>query len=187
MRVFIAIGLPLAIRNKLAEIQDQLSLILPKIAWVAAPNLHLSLKFLGEITNAQLCNTQQIIQQRVKSSLAFEIKLETLGYFPNSQQPRIIWIGTHQPPVELSQLVNQIETDLYTLGLAKEKRTFQAHISLGRIKNHLGDRIWRENLKNINNTLSDAHLKFKVTGITLFQSQLGRQGATYSILKELNF
>ena len=159
MRTFIAIELPLDIKNALAKIQDKLKTTLPKISWVKPINLHLSLKFLGEISLKQLGDTQQIIAEIIKTTLSFEINLETLGVFPNYQTARIIWIGTNQPPRELKQLVEQLETKLLKIGLPKEQHSFRAHITLGRIKNPLIFSELEKTIEKIQNDLLDTNLK----------------------------
>ena len=202
MRAFIAIELPLDIKNTLSKIQDKLKTTLPNtqrrllsryfnhnsdavecISWVKPANLHLSLKFLGEISLKQLKCTQQIIAEIIKTTLPFEIKLETLDVFPNYQQARIIWIGTNQVPLKLKQLVDQLETKLLEIGLPEKQHPFRAHITLGRIKNTLISSDFERGLDKVKNDCRDANLKFNTSGITLFQSVLGPSGPTYSILK----
>jgi RNA 2',3'-cyclic 3'-phosphodiesterase len=183
MRAFIAIELPENIKNDLTKIQDKLKISLPKINWVKPANLHLSLKFLGEISSSQLEPIVQVMTEIIKTTPPFEIKLETLSVFPNYRAARIIWIGINQPPPELKQLADQLETKLLKIGLPEEKRPFQAHITLGRIKNPLIPEDLEKGLDKIRNDC----LEFKIRGITLFQSLLGPGGPTYSILKEAAF
>jgi len=187
MRAFIALELPLDIKDALAKIQDKLGSTLPKISWVKPINQHLSLKFLGEISLKQLESTQQIIVEIVKTTLPFEIKLETLGVFPHYRQARIIWIGTNQAPDQLKQLADQLEKKFLESGIPKEQRPFQAHITLGRIKCPLLPADLEKTLNKLKNEISDMNLKFNARGITLFQSRLGPGGPTYSILKEVAF
>jgi len=187
MRAFIAIELPLDIKNSLAKIQDKLKTSLPKISWVKPINLHLSLKFLGEISLSQLEEIRQIIAEIIKPTAGFEIKLETLGVFPNQRAARIIWIGTNQPPAQLIQFVEQLEKKLLASRIPKEQRAFQAHITLGRIKHPLNHSDLEKTLNKLQDEISDMNLELNVRGITLFQSVLGPGGPTYTILKEATF
>lgn len=187
MRTFIAIELPLNIKNSLAKIQDKLKPTLPKINWVKFSNLHLSLKFLGDISLKQLKRTQLIITEIIKTASPFEIKLEALGVFPNYQRARIIWIGTNRPPYELKRLVAQLETKLLKIILLEKQHPFRAHITLGRIKNTPISSNLEKGLNKIGDDLLDMSLKFNIQGITLFQSRLGPYGPTYTILKEATF
>jgi len=187
MRAFIAIKLPPEINASLIKLQHELKLTLPKISWVKPANLHLTLKFLGEISTEQLACAAQKIPEIIKGFSPFEIKLETLGVFPDLSRGRIIWIGSQTPDPELKRLVGEIEKELSKIGLPKERHSFQAHISLGRIKQPLNPLDLECCLKKVWNDCATLDLKFSAAGITLFKSQLNRQGADYSILQELNF
>ncbi|MFH0917962.1 MAG: RNA 2',3'-cyclic phosphodiesterase [Candidatus Omnitrophota bacterium] len=187
MRAFIAIKLPLDIQTALVKIQDKLKTALPKINWVAPANLHLSLKFLGEISLEQLKDTQQIIAEIIKTTHSFQIRLETLGVFPNCRLARIIWIGTPQAPIPLKQLVEQLEKKLLPLKIPKEQHIFQTHITLGRLKYAIIPSVLEKELSGLKDKINDMNLKFYAGGITLFQSVLGPGGPTYSILKEADF
>ena len=187
MRAFIAIEIPPAIKDSLAKLQDKLRLTLQKIGWVKPANLHLTLKFLGDISPEQLESIRLIIAETVKTALSFEIKLETLDVFPDLRRARIIWIGANLVPGELKQLVDQLETKLLEIGFAKEERPFQAHITLGRIRNTIIPAILEKGLDKVKKDCIDADLKFHARGITLFQSVLEPGGPTYSILEEADF
>jgi len=184
MRAFIAIDLPVDIKNSLAGIQDKFKTTWPKVGWVKPSNLHLSLKFLGEISLNQLDQIQHIITEIIKPTAGFEIKLETLGVFPNLHAARIIWIGTNQLPAELKQLVDQLEEKILKCGIPKEQRPFQIHITLGRIKHPLRPADLEKTLNRLKSEITGMNLKFNTRGITLFQSRLGPGGPTYNILKE---
>ena len=187
MRAFIAIELPLDIRNSLAKIQDKLRPTLPKASWVKPINLHLSLKFLGEVSLKQINYIQEAILETIKITSPFEIELETLGVFPDFRQVRIIWIGTNQPPLRLEQLVEQLEKKLFESGIPKEDHPFRAHITLGRIKHPILPSELEKTLNRLKNEITGLNLKFNPRGITLFQSVLGAGGPTYNILKEADF
>jgi len=187
MRTFIAIKLPLNIKNTLAKIQNELGSTLSKINWVNLINLHLSLKFLGDISAQQLAGIQKMIAQIAKTSEPFEIKLETLGVFSEYRQVRIIWIGTNQPPLKLKELVDRLEKKSHELKIPKEKRPFQTHITLGRIKHPLPAANLEKSLDRLKNVITEMNLKFACRGITLFLSTLEPNGPTYTVLKEAAF
>jgi RNA 2',3'-cyclic 3'-phosphodiesterase len=189
MRAFIAIELPANIKNDLTKIQDKLKISLPKINWVKPANLHLSLKFLGEISSSQLEPIVQIITEIIKTTPPFEIDLETLGVFPNYRAARVIWIGTDQPPIPLKQLAEQLETNLFAIGLPKEEHPFRTHITLGRVKNPLIPEDLKKGMEKVKNDRADKNFgfKFKIEGITLFQSLLSPGGPIYSIIKKADF
>ncbi len=187
MRAFIAIDLPSNIKDAISKMQEKLKISLPKVSWVAPVNLHLTLKFLGEISPKQLDSINQIISETVKTIPGFKIKLESLGAFPNEACARIIWIGTDQAPKALEQIAAQLETKIAELGIPKEDRPFRAHITIGRIKHRLIPSDLEKGINQVKSDLVYANLEFNARGITLFQSTLGKQGPTYTVLKETSF
>jgi len=187
MRAFIAIELPSNIKNAISKMQDKLKTSLPEVSWIAPVNLHLTLKFLGEISCEQLGNINQIIAETVKTITGFKIKLESLGVFPNEAFARIIWIGTDQAPRSLEQIVAQLETKLAKLGIPKEDRPFRAHITIGRIKHRLNPCDLEKVINQVKNDTLYENLEFNTRRITLFQSTLGKEGPAYTVLKETNF
>lgn len=186
MRSFIAIELPIEIKDALLRIQDKLKTQLPGINWIKPLNLHITLKFLGDISLKQLSEAKQIITEITKTTPCFKIKLETLGVFPNLHAARIIWIGANQPPLELKQLAEQLETRLVESGIPQEQRSFCTHITIGRIKSHLIPSDLKKALSVIEKDIADANCEFDCRGITLFKSTLGAQGATYTVLEKAN-
>lgn len=186
MRSFIAIELPIEIKDALLRIQDKLKTHLPEINWIKPLNLHITLKFLGDISLKQLSEIKQIITEITKTTSCFKIKLEALGVFPNLHAARIIWIGANQPPLELKQLAEQLEIRLVESGIPQEQRSFCAHITIGRIKSHLIPSDLKKALDKIEKDAADANWEFDCRGITLFESTLGVQGATYTVLEKAN-
>ncbi|MCX5693671.1 MAG: RNA 2',3'-cyclic phosphodiesterase [Candidatus Omnitrophica bacterium] len=187
MRAFIAIDLSSNIKTSLAKIQSRLKTVLPKISWVKPDNLHLSLKFLGDISLEQCQLIQQAIAEIAKTASPCKIKLEIPGVFPDLRQAKVIWIGADQLPEQLKQLVDQLETKLFKIGFAKEKHPFQIHITLGRIKHSIIAAKLENELKILKNEIPAMDLEFTIRGIILFQSILGPGWPTYSILNESGF
>ena len=186
MRAFIAIGLPTEIKDVLSQIQDKLKTGLPKISWVKPQNLHLTLKFLGEISPRQLEEIKHIITKVSQGTAAFKIKLDDLGVFPDLRQARIIWIGINQDTIT-KQIAGLLETKVAGIGIAKEKRDFSSHITIARIKIPLNPVDLERELKKAKNDVVYANMELNAGGITLFESVLGPSGPAYTVLKEANF
>ncbi len=186
MRTFIAIELPASIKDALSKIQDELKAGLPKVSWVKPQNLHLTLKFLGEISPEQLDAVKRIITEVSQGTVAFKIKLDDLGVFPDLRNARIIWLGISQDTIA-KQITGLLETKIADIGIAKEKREFSAHITIGRIRARLLASDLERELKRVKNDLIDANLEFNAGGVTLFESTLGPGGPAYTVLKEANF
>jgi len=186
MRAFIAIELAPAIKDTLAKIQDGLKPGLPKVSWVKPQNLHLTLKFLGDISSPQLKEIKRIIAETGQETPAFKIKLDDLGVFPGLRQARIIWAGISRD-IPVKQLAGTLETKLSRIGIAKEKREFSSHITIARVKNPLDPANLETGLKKAKNDLLGANLEFNAGGITLFESVLEAQGPVYTVLEKANF
>jgi 2'-5' RNA ligase len=187
MRAFIAVELPPDIQDALIRIQNKLRTTLPKIAWTKPDSLHLTLKFLGEISEDQQAAIQDIITGLTQAQRPFEIQLKTLETLPPGRIPRIIWIGTHQAPAQLKQLVNNLEDKICELGIPKEKRSWQAHITLGRIKQPISVDIVEKELNRLKDEIATLNLKFITREVILFKSILKAGGPIYSILKRCQF
>lgn len=97
------------------------------------PNqLHITLKFLGEITNQQV--TKMIPYLEEISYKKFPLKFEQLGCFPHNKRPRVIWLGVAEGRTELVDLAKIIEKDLVSIDFPRERRKFSPHLTLGRVK-----------------------------------------------------
>lgn len=184
MRAFIAIDLPIEIRDGLSKIQDELKNELPNIIWVKLQNLHLTLKFLGEISLKQCNKIKQIITEITKEGSGFKIKLKSIGVFPNTHAARIIWIGNNQLPAELKNFAEQLDKKLVKSGILQEERLFRAHITIGRIKYQLISSDLKKAFDKTENDLSSANLEFNCREITLFESTLSPGGPIYTILEK---
>jgi len=186
MRAFIAIALSLQTKNAVSKIQEILKSGLPKISWTKPDNLHITLKFLGEISSEQAENIKQIITEIAKTTNEFRIKLVNLGVFPNLAQARIIWIGDNKTRLALKQIVEQLELKLAAIGMLKETRIFSNHLTLGRIKNKINSFKLKEILDKTQLELASEKIEFNARAITLFKSNLEKTGPTYTVLAEAN-
>ena len=186
MRAFIAIDLPIEIKKALLKTQQKLKTESLKASWVKPENLHLTLKFLGEISFEQLNEIKQIIRDITKSTSGFKIKLESLGAFPNLHAAQIIWIVTKQPPLELKQIAQQLETRISETGIPQEQRAFSAHITIARIKNQLNSSDLKKTLDKVGSDVEKANWEFDCKEITLFESTLSSEGPTYTALDQFN-
>jgi 2'-5' RNA ligase len=186
MRAFIAIKLPLNLKSAISGIQEELKRTLPTVSWTKPDNLHITLKFLGEISPEQAVNIKQIITENAKATFGFRIKLETLGVFPNTRCARIIYMGANEGSLEIKQIVEQLELKLAQLGIPKENRSFSSHITIGRIRSRIGQFEIETALNKASRLLDNKNFGFVADSITLFKSTLGVEGPTYTVLEEAN-
>ncbi len=177
MRVFIAIEIPEEIRGRLSAMQAELRSTASSARWVAAESAHLTLKFIGEISDKR--------REDIDAALAglswkeFPICVKGVGFFPGPRSPRIFWAGLQASPME--GLTQEIDARLDRAGFDREKRAFRPHITLARAKT-----------SRLENTLVRAAERFGETDFGsfvadrffLYQSTLKPTGAVYTKLKE---
>ena len=189
MRTFIAIELPQKIIGTLSALQNQLKNTQADVKWVAPENIHLTLKFLGEVDEKKIEKIIQALEETAKDNQPFSIRLCALGAFPKINFPRVIWVGIDAGDEETKNIAFVLEEKLQKLGIPKEKRPFSSHITIGRVRSGLN----REKLVKELNILAGqsanycADLEFLTTKITLFKSTLTPKGPIYEILKEASF
>ena len=182
LRAFIAIEIPGEIKKQIAGQTDELRrLVGHSVRWVTPENIHLTLKFLGDISSANIGFLAQTLKTEVGQFLPFEICAESLGAFPNLRRPRVIWIGLNAPP-ELQRLQHHLEIATARLGYASDDKAFSPHLTIGRIRDQLAHgevQALRDALENIKvGPLG----KFPVKSVHLFQSELKPGGPIYTCL-----
>ncbi|UCD05082.1 MAG: RNA 2',3'-cyclic phosphodiesterase [candidate division WOR-3 bacterium] len=176
MRTFLAVEVPQKERRIISDfVLSSAKHELP-IKWVKFENMHITLKFLGEIDEKKKAEITPVIKDICMRHSPFTVKMEGLGCFPNPRSPRVIWIGVTQGGEELCTIADALEKELARFGFNEEKR-FHPHLTIGRIKKHC----------RVDNIL-DKPIRtdqFEVTSIVLFKSTLKPEGPIYDQL--LNF
>ncbi|MDP3731918.1 MAG: RNA 2',3'-cyclic phosphodiesterase [Candidatus Omnitrophota bacterium] len=185
MRTFIAIELPEEIKGYLRRLQDDLKATQADVKWVAPENIHLTLKFLGEVDDKKLEKVNKIIDDTAKEKNRFQMRISSLGAFPKIDFPRVIWVGVDIGDKEVKGIAEELEDKIAQTGIPKEDRPFSSHITIGRTRSSLNREKLVQDLKN-NAELDARKLEFYVTKITLFKSTLTPRGPIYEALKETN-
>lgn len=183
IRAFIAIDLPDEIHQCLSSVSDELQSRLDQVSvrWVPVSNIHLTLKFLGDVSLKNLEVLKNLLAAEVSTHQPFEISVGGLGAYPKERRPRVIWAGVEGPP-ELHNLHYGIEALAKRLGYAPDRREFSAHLTLGRVSRNA----LPEEVKQVGNVLKTYQVGFlgvaRVTEIHLFRSDLNPDGAVYTRL-----
>lgn len=183
MRAFIAIELPQIIRTALSKLQERLKQSGADVKWVEPRNIHLTLKFLGEIDEGQLGRIAQAMENTTAGKNAFSMRISSLGAFPKISFPRVIWVGITSGDGETKEIAGILEEKIQQLGIPKEKRQFSTHITIGRIRSAKNRETLVSLLNELTGSLVNLTLEFPVAGITLFKSTLSSGGPTYEALK----
>ncbi|MBN1196426.1 MAG: RNA 2',3'-cyclic phosphodiesterase [Candidatus Aminicenantes bacterium] len=181
MRVFIGIKPEGEFLNRLEAAVAPLRREFHSLKWVPSRNRHLTLRFLGEITDKvlnALCGRLDAFPPRLAP---FSIQIDRLGAFSGRSGLRVVWAGIQIcPPLE--KLRHWLEKQLSNAGLAAEDRPFHAHITLARIRNPLAATTLQQKLHQARLP----ELTFRVASVNVFQSHLSAHGPCYSILKEVS-
>ena len=178
VRSFIAVNLNPEIKEYLTSLQVSLNVPETKIKWVEKNNLHLTMKFLGDISSEQTESVKSILKEITSRYSPFIIKLSSdIGIFPTYQMPRIIWTGIKEGANQLHELYSSIETMLYKEGFPRENKGFSSHITIGRVKFIRDKTDFIQILKRIEVT----NFTQEVDGIDLMESKLTSSGPIYSI------
>ncbi len=181
IRSFLAIEIPEDIRKKMYESFARLHRQASSVKWVEAQNMHLTLHFLGLVSEELLEN--EIVPRLKKmaaESKALAYSLRGVGIFPSLQKPRIFWAGIEGDLSELKRLKLKIEKEFESFALPSDKKEFHPHITLGRIK-ELGDRkIWQKALEEYEKIDFGS---FKAKELSLFKSELTSKGPLYTRIR----
>jgi 2'-5' RNA ligase len=181
MRTFIAVELPPEVKRKIEEVQSPLKRTDTYVAWVKPGNVHLTLKFLGEVEEERIEDVFQGTETALKGSKAFNLSLKGLGCFPNLRRPRVVWLGVDKGKDGLAFMQRQIEEELSELKFPKEQRPFSAHLTIGRVKSPKNI----EKLISLIETTNFQTEEVVVDEVVVMKSQLHPQGAIYTPLKKI--
>lgn len=179
MRAFIAVTLPDDIRASLSAVQGQLAASAADVKWVAGDALHVTLKFLGEITDGQRQAVEDMLRHVAGGVAPFEMRLAGVGAFPSVAAPRVVWVGIVEGREALSQLADAIEREREPLRLPGERRPFAAHVTLGRVRSPTRRQVLTEQLRA---AAWHPPAPWRVTSLALYQSTLTPSGPTYTVL-----
>lgn len=175
MRSFIAVKISPAQREKLADLIRSLKKSGTDVKWVKPENLHVTLKFLGEVDEKGLPNIFDSLEKSLTNEQSFQFNLKDLGCFPNLHRPRVIWVGIEQGINSLKSLAGLIDDCMLGFGFEKEKRGFSPHLTIGRVKS---TRLI-ERLTGMFKSVSFATEIYTIDEVIFYQSILRREGPTY--------
>jgi len=183
LRTFIAIEFPAKITQKIDNIISFLKAQTPAkaIKWVAAENLHLTLKFLGDFPEQDLESLTAIMDHELKPFSAFEITIEGMGMFPNNANPRVIWMGISHTD-SLLMIHKQLDNALQNEGIKPDQRNFNAHLTIGRIRRRTDPKVIHEIGKTLSAYKVETLGQVTVNRIILMKSELTPQGPIYTPL-----
>ncbi|MDD5259954.1 MAG: RNA 2',3'-cyclic phosphodiesterase [bacterium] len=182
MRVFVSVGIDPEIKEKVAEVQDQLKLANADVRWVAKENLHLTLHFCGEVNEKKAQDIITVCRGIASEISPFSLEIKYVGTYPPYGDPRIIWTGVEQGRDEAITLIEVTKRHLTLLTGVTEKKDISPHLTFGRIRTTTNIGVLTTQLHKF------ANLGFgvqTVDKILVMESKLKPTGPVYSVLEEI--
>ncbi len=187
VRAFIAVDLPSDLQERLAQVTGDLQDLMGNVPvrWVPAENMHLTLKFLGDVSSNNMGVLYDIIRGETVDREPMVISLGGLGAYPKPRRPRVIWVGV-EAPSELMALQSGVDKQTGRVGYARDRRPFSPHITLGRVSRNAVP----TDVRIIGDILCTKKIGFlgmaRVRAVHLYRSDLQPGGAVYSRLFSAN-
>jgi 2'-5' RNA ligase len=182
LRAFIAVEIPTDIQQTIhRETANFRKAIQSLVRWVPPQNMHLTLKFIGDVSLNSLDFLRQMLRTEAANVTCFDIRLAGLGAFPNLKRPRVLYIGI-QAPAMLDALQHGIESASRRLGYESEDRPFSAHLTLGRVRQNATAVEQQQIRRAIEGTQVDLPGSARVDSVHLYKSELNPGGSVYTRL-----
>ncbi len=184
-RTFIALEMNDELQRHLIGVTRRVALVLPSIRWVDPASIHLTLAFLGELTDDQLSVVQQVTEDVSRQARSFSYALTQLGTFGSPRSPRVIWMGLEERSGSLQRLHRILNGQLQQSGFKTDTRPFSPHLTLARVKNPLSE----SEAQHLRVLLADKQDSFRsptpylVRHVCVMKSELQRSGAKYTCLQ----
>ena len=184
-RVFCAVELPDEVHARLEDHVVRLRKEVPDAtaSWSRVENIHLTLKFFGNVEIDRIPRISEAAQRAVKQFSKFQIVIGDTGVFPRPSRAQVLWIGVSDPSGKLSALQQSLENECAAEGFEKEDRAYRPHLTIARVRKPEGAR-----------RLADAHLAMKfepapidVTEVIVFRSELSSKGSRYTPISPVRF
>jgi len=179
IRTFIAVEIPDEARDVISSVISELRGFCSGVRWVPPENLHLTLKFLGNLNPERLSALRSALGGALVGARAFGITLSGIGAFPDLRRPRVFWIGVGDGREDFEELYNRVEDALSGEGFPREGRRFSPHLTIGRVKSPKG-------LGGAASKIADITFppqKFIVDEVVLMRSDLKPSGPIYTPLE----
>jgi 2'-5' RNA ligase len=183
LRAFLASELPVPLQDAIQTATTGLRKTLGTdlVRWVPIRNVHLTLKFLGDVSPTSLDLIKQMLTTEAAQVQCFEVQIEGLGSYPSSRRPRVLWVGLHAPAA-LATLQHAIEAASARLGFESEEREYSPHLTIGRVRQNVSSAEQQKIRTALEGTpignLGTAH----VNAVHLFKSDLQPTGSLYTKL-----
>ncbi len=185
IRCFLAIEYPKVILDRINQISREMQRVFPPgcVRWAAEKNLHLTVKFFGEITETQLNDLRMNLHPVCAGTPSITMHIKGKGVFPNLRSPKIIWVGAEES-LPLRTLVQQCEEVCARVGIPTEERPFKPHLTIGRTHRDISETNARMIGEYFRTSPAPEFGEFSADHVILFRSELHPTGPVYSPLEK---
>jgi len=183
IRTFIALEIADVIKEQLTHIQRQLMNKGAELKWIKKENIHLTLKFLGEIDENNHNKIFELMNHASENAGSLNLSLSELGMFPDEKRPNTIWVGIGGEVEEVRQLAERCDYYLSTIGFEKSKNNFKPHLTIGRIKKITNKKQFISEV----NDIKVSRAAFRVKKLHVVKSELMPAGAVYTNIHTIHF
>lgn len=181
-RIFIAVPLDAALGRAVEEVERKLETAGAALRWIAAKNLHFTLRFLGMISAAELLRVRRAAHEAVLDTAPFAIRLAGVGAFPSARRPQVVWVGVTEGEEQLRHLARRLDDTLARERFPKEPREFHPHLTLARVK----DPHRATSVEPAIASLAGVEVgRQQVESIVVMESHLRPAGALYAPVEEV--
>jgi RNA 2',3'-cyclic 3'-phosphodiesterase len=182
MRTFIAIPIPDHCKKLLDQLQQPLRASGADVRWTLIQNIHLTLKFLGEVDPGTIPLLVERLRGALGTQSCFSLRLRGVGGFPDLRNPRVIWCGIEGDVERLMLVYKDVDQACAQAGFSAEQRPFQPHLTLGRVRG-------KRNLHRLLDCIkigADHESSFEAREVCVYQSTLTPHGSIYKMLAGLD-
>jgi len=182
VRTFIAVVLPQDVKQAIGSVESQLRKSAPRVRWVSSENLHITLKFLGNVDSDRLPDVEAAVRTAVGDLKPFRLNFRGAGAFPNPKSPRVIWIGIEGEVSHLAETADRVDKELVGIGFEAEDRPFKGHVTIGRCRDSRDGVGLSDALKGIGVLELGSMV---VDSVVVMKSDLRPEGPIYSEIAEI--
>lgn len=183
IRTFVAVDVSDAIRAAAVKMIGRLIAETADYVWVDRDHLHITMNFLGDVSETEIPTVCRAISSAVLEFGSFEMSVRGLGCFPNASKPRVVWLGVGRGMSELLALHERIAVALEALRFPRERKDYQPHMTLGRLKR--GGRLSASISQSIAKHASIEAGGMTVKEIAIYSSFVDRIGPTYTAMSRI--
>lgn len=179
MRLFVAVNFPRELREAIVEATGPLREAGLPLRWTDTDKLHMTLKFLGEISPEEGGRAREVLEEVARGYQPFEVDLQGLGAFPTLRSPRVVWVGV-EPVLELRSAKHDLEHGYASMGVDRETRAFRPHVTVARADEDAAASAFRP-LEGLARDIQ-VGATHRIDSLELMRSRLRSSGPEYEVL-----